>query len=359
MDISDHLPVVEVTDFYTDEAGQDLTVEWSGSDQDGDTLHYEVWYQDYQDTVICLGSDIADDYLTMDMDTLPGTDDDGGYFLIYVTDGINTTYAFSEDFLVDWKAPDFVSPDNYKDTYLSTEEVCIDLDAYDMQEGWLMDADQIIWYNEAGEIIDQGAPMLFYPYELTPNQTHTITCEAINQAGLSATTEISFFVEDNSDALPDTWYKNSVEYSLSAGYILPFANAESSYVTRYDLSKALFMLEAYYNDDMEVPDYDETLVTDLTLDLDVYEPFWVVYNGYMEAPNGKFDPYTKVTEAEALDAFYEIMATYADLGTDDKMEAMTDLEIIDDIAENDYQPDSNLTRAKMFYRFFSAVYVLD
>ncbi len=349
--VSANTPVVEfagLTDYQ--KLGDTATVTWEGSDADGDKLWYELWYCPNEEESYLIATDITENSYNVDLTVLPGSDD--GYFYLYATDGIRTVEIDSPYVKVDFKAPEIITTQEKAAEYKITEEIWFDTEVYDMQDGWLYEDNEIIWFQN-GKEYQKGAGLLVWPYELKPG-THTFTMTATNSAGLKTSRDYSFTIINDETDLPNDWTRQDIKEALTDGFIVNLRGLSAA-VTRLKLAEMMNLVLLYMQED-DVDNYEayeEGFITDCGDD-DI-DAWFMVKNGIMQADGGKFNPYGNVTEEEFavilyrtfylsdpeffdnLTKLYDILAFYYEAGALDKK-------------DNVYNATQKITSAKMLVR---------
>lgn len=350
--VSANTPTIEMAPISTDELSGKVDISWSGKDVDGDSLNYELWYCDAEDSFTNVASNISTEKYTVDFDKLPGSGE--GYFCIYATDGVNTSYTFSDYIKVAYKAPEFLeNPSNKKSefTYKITDEITIELDIYDMQDGWMFLDEEVEWTDEKGTQISTGDTLWMLPYSLPPGK-HTFKVVSTNSAGISSSENITINILDDESAIPQTWASQSIKDTLSMGVVLPLDNI-SAPASKKQLANVLSVLYiASMPEDVELPEYEEGVITDCGSDN--YYPFLATNLEILSAENGIFNPYSTVTEREALLAMYASTTINpnvpSELSEDEIVKFMTELGVIEDAPQNVYTPDKPLTKELALHR---------
>lgn len=166
------------------------TITWTGSDADGDKLHYAVEYCASSHHCEVLASDVTETSLKDNFDDLPGSKQ--AFVRVTATDGANTTVAESEKFTVPDKAPQVVifEPEESFEVKAG-QEVTLEGEAYDEQDGQLTSSQQLTWSSSLDG--DLGGGPLLYTHTLQVG-THEITLTATNAEGLTAKASVSITV---------------------------------------------------------------------------------------------------------------------------------------------------------------------
>ena len=318
------------------------TLTWEASDADGDELYFELWYCPAEDEFYNIASNITGRSFEVDLSAYPGTDE--GYFYIYATDGIRTGENDSPWIRVPYKAPEIITEQRSIPESKITEEILLDTDIYDMQDGWLWGS-EVVW-TLGGKEFMSGSTLWVWPYELAPG-THTFTCTATNSAGMSVSKEFTFRIIDDESDLPNDWSRADIINALSNGFVVPL-NRIDTQITRGQYASLMTVVYATIAvDDDPFPEYVEDVVKDCGQD--DYDQFLMVYLGVMDAPGGRFEPSKPLTQAEAALILYCVIGMadpdIVDFDVDlaDIVEIFTDNDIIDASGPNAYSASANLT----------------
>jgi len=322
------------------------TITWEASDADGDDLYFQLRYYRSEEDYYIIASDITETSYDIDLSDYPGTNN--GYFMLLASDGIHVGYnEESPTVIVPFKEPIFTSEQTEVPQYRLTEEIYFVADVYDKQDGWL-DSDSIYWMLN-GEMYCSGDLIWIWPYELEPGVI-TFTCVAENSEGVSASQDYKFEVLDDESDLPDDWSRDSIKKALKNGFIASLAMLDSP-ITRYELSRMLFALWASTTETTEL-DYAAFDAEINDLGPNQVEPYWIVYLGLMDAPDGVFDPAGGVSEQEAMTAIYKVLSmmwnpgsTEEDLAIsdDDMLAGFLEMNVVSQDGENAYQADEKIT----------------
>ena len=160
------------------------TIKWSGTHKDGAPLIYSVEYSDDGEDWIALATEITATSWEDDFATIPGNTQPQGRIKITATDGVNATEVISGLFTVPPKAPDvFIEEPEKEITIKVGQEIALLGSAYDLQDEWLVDDNELVWSSDLqGEL---GNGELIYVDNLKPGK-HTITLTATNSLKLSS-----------------------------------------------------------------------------------------------------------------------------------------------------------------------------
>lgn len=126
-DVSSHVPEVEFT-WGENHVSGETTISWNASDEDGDSLFYELWYSYGEEGFDNIVTDYTKNSITIDMDNYPGAHD--RYFYLYASDGISCGETYSVDFTNEFKAPTLYSEQTESSEYKITDEVYFSVDIY-------------------------------------------------------------------------------------------------------------------------------------------------------------------------------------------------------------------------------------
>jgi hypothetical protein len=167
-----------------------MDIRWTGSDADGELLHYMVEYSaDGGNTWRTIGVDLTDTTLVVKADDLPGTTQ--GKIRVLATDGINTGIGDSGLFAVARKPPKvyILSPQDraviYPGQWLHLSGL-----AEDREDGLLRDA-ALVWMLD--DVTEMGAGRQLTLFNPSPGM-HTITLTATDSDGNEGTATVSIFV---------------------------------------------------------------------------------------------------------------------------------------------------------------------
>ena len=293
------------------------------------------------------------------MSTYPGAEE--GYFYIFATDGVRSSGIDSPWVKVPYKAPDIITEQSNIPEYKITDEILLDVDIYDMQDGWLWDS-EVVWTLDGREFMS-GSTLWVWSYEIAPG-THTFSCTATNSAGMSVSKNFTFRIIDDESDLPDDWSREFIKDALSNGFITSLSRIDGS-ITRSQYASLMALLYVYMLEyEFDLPDYIENMVTDSGDD--DYNEFFMVYLGVMDAPDGRFEPNGALTQQEAATIMYRIYAmavdpdfNAADISDSEILEILENAEIFGVSAENAFQANERLTNKLALVRLsllFDAVF---
>ena len=360
--VSRNAPTVTFTGLSDNQQLSDnATLTWDAYDADGDEIYFDIWYHPRDGQSFNLASGITGRSLSVDLSELPGTND--GYFHIYATDGVRTTEADSPSVRVPYKAPIIVTDFEGVPEFKLSDEIWIDVEVYDLQEGWL-------WSNESDiYVVWTGWEHLTYnmlwvlPFELPPG-LHTVPCTVTNSAGLTTTRDFTFRILDESD-LPDDWSSDEMRIAMSHGFALPI-NRPDAPVTRGEFARMmahLYIIVARGS----VPFnefYVEGAITDCGME---WAPALMDYLGLMTATDGLFNPGGTLTERDAAVIMYNTYALALNdpdvmSGYDNEsgiVRVFTELGILNADGPNVYDESARMTYRLTLVRlnrFYDAIY---
>lgn len=269
LEVSPHTPTAS---FVNLEGGETLagevTVEWEASDEDGNELFYELWYSIDGKYWEILAADITETSWTVDFDQLGGSDD--ARLALYATDGINTVEVESETFIVASKAPqvDIVVPEGLEDGILvleEGEELWLEVEAYDLQDGWLNDED-LVWTDSWGTVLYYG-DVIYYDY--LASAEYEVTLTATNSRDLGSEETILIRVVDPetgqvAEHEPSDWARDRVrqaeEYLIVPGSVMVYYQES---ITREEFTEMVVtIIEVITEDEFEVVEENPFTDTD-------------------------------------------------------------------------------------------------
>ncbi len=169
------------------------TITWEAKHKDGATMYYSVEYSDNGEDWVALATEITDTKWEDDFTTIPGSDKTVGRIKVTATDGINATEAVSDLFNVPLKAPEvFIEDPVDNATFKVGEEVALSGAAYDLQDDWLYQDDQLAWSSDVQG--DLGGGETLNIATLKPG-THVITLKATNSFKLASTAKVTIMIK--------------------------------------------------------------------------------------------------------------------------------------------------------------------
>jgi len=322
--LSSVAPEVAFTGMYDYMALDDIvTLTWEASGEG--QLFFDLWYSPVEDAYFNLATDITGNSITVDLSEFPGTND--GFFYIYVTDGVRTSSAYSPWVTVEFAAPLIITVQEYIPEFAITDEIMLEVEVFDRQDGFMWDMDQLFWMLGDEEFF-AGDTLWVWPYELGPGQ-HDFVLEAENSAGLVSYAYFSIYIHDDESALPSDWSQEYIVTALRNGFVADLSRIDAP-INRGRFAHFMFLQflmaqGAEHEDDMWAPEFVEDVVIDVG-EAETFAAFLMVYLGLMDAPDGRFNPSGTVTELEAA----LIMGRISSYANPDYFgENLTDDEILD------------------------------
>ncbi len=214
-------PVVNVTpqDIPAHPQGT-ITLSWTGSDSDGDSLTYSVHYStDNGVTWQPLTSGLTEPSFTVDTSTLPGGT---LYFKIIATDGVLTGETTTGPYTIPLHAPSaqILSPGDGA-VFFPTQMVTLQGSAYDMEDGLLGDT-AFQWASSLNGTLGSGAAL---STDALMAGQHTITMTVTDSDGMSTTVTSTLTIGDENT----TEAANLNIAPIGVGEVLNFAGAGSTY----------------------------------------------------------------------------------------------------------------------------------
>lgn len=170
-----------------------VTLTWTASDADNDTLTFEIAYSSdngasFQPVI----ANISGNSTQVDTATLGGSST--GIFRVIASDGVNTDYADSAPLIMENKPPQpfILSPEAKKSIHYG-QFVNFNGMAMDYQDGTITDSG-LEWQDSSGTSLGSGA--LFSTFDL-PVGVNIVTLIATNSLGLSASASVTVTVDDD------------------------------------------------------------------------------------------------------------------------------------------------------------------
>lgn len=171
-----------------------VTLGWTASDPDGDTLSFDVAYsRDGGATFQPVTLNLSGSNTQIDTASLGGS----GTAILRVTasDGVNSAYADSAPFVMANKAPQPIifTPENNLHIHYG-QLVNFSGMALDVQDGTVADAG-LTWWDANTDVQLGTGPLL--SLDNLPVGENTIVLQAVNSVGKSATASVTIFVDDD------------------------------------------------------------------------------------------------------------------------------------------------------------------
>jgi hypothetical protein len=192
--VSDNAPEVEITSpsaAVSWPAGSTQTLTWQGSDSDGDSLTYAVFYShDAGTNWVILAGELTAASLEVAVDALAGGND--VRFRVVATDGVNTAYDETDaPISVPNKAPNAIIMNPREgQVFAPGELVVLEGTANDLEDGGLPDA-ALHWSSSRQGSLGIGPSLPLNTLEIGE---HTITLTATDSYGQTTTVSVKIFV---------------------------------------------------------------------------------------------------------------------------------------------------------------------
>ncbi|HBY93895.1 MAG TPA: hypothetical protein DEP84_07965 [Chloroflexi bacterium] len=169
-----------------------VTLAWTASDEDGDTLHYAVEYTpDGGASWSPIAFDLTGTSLEVDTASWPGGAQ--ARIRLLASDGFNTTAADSASFQVTRKAPSvWISTPESNATIHPYAAIVLTGHAEDMEDGELSGAN-LTWRSDRQGVLGNGAQLIMSPQSLAPGW-HQITLIATDSDGQVGSARVNVFV---------------------------------------------------------------------------------------------------------------------------------------------------------------------
>lgn len=170
-------------------------ISWAASDADGDRLTYEVLYNpditNPNENWEVLASDLDTPTWSDDFFELPGGNH--AQLLVVASDGVNAGEAVSAEFVVPPKPPEVFI---FEPADGPADEVVLDADTFDLQDGSLSGA-RLVWTSNISGPLGTGEQIVV---RNLPIGSHTITLTATNSRGLTHSDAIHIDVTPETNA---------------------------------------------------------------------------------------------------------------------------------------------------------------
>ncbi len=167
-----------------------VTLQWTASDADGDTLAYDVLYSDDNGTTWqTVHMNLAATSVAVDTAVLPGSTQ--GRFKVIANDGLNQGEAMSAAYTMAMKVPIVtVLTPAHGQTFVFGQEVAFAAEVYDLQDG---DVASIEWRDQTGFLLGIGTEFVQDNLIVGAND---VTLTAVNSEGLSTQVTFTFYIDD-------------------------------------------------------------------------------------------------------------------------------------------------------------------
>ena len=193
-DVSEHAPEVTVLSPNGGErlSGDEATVRWTGSDDDGDDLVYAIQHSpDAGATWNTVAVEVTGTETLLSLELLPGSDQ--ALLRIIASDGVNTGQDDSDGTVaVETKAPEaYVISPQFGQSYTSAQQVVLVGEGYDVEDGSLEDP-SLSWRSDVDGDLGRGRHLTA---EGLGAGTHTITLTATDSDGKTDSASTVVFVD--------------------------------------------------------------------------------------------------------------------------------------------------------------------
>ncbi|MGH9848872.1 MAG: PKD domain-containing protein [Blastocatellia bacterium] len=171
--------------------GRTITLTWTASDPDGDSLAHTLLYSiDAGQTWLPFAIGVKQSSHQVNLESLPGSD--RALFRVITTDGVNTSMDDSDAiFRVPSKSPQarIISPGD-QSSFLTTQTIVFIGEAFDLEDGRLK-GQALHWRSDKQGALGSGRSIAVTG--LMPG-THTITFEAKDQSGAAGQVSIQIVI---------------------------------------------------------------------------------------------------------------------------------------------------------------------
>lgn len=204
---SDNAPTVSISSPRLEQsfAGDKVEVSWGGSDLDGDSLTYRVFYSaDGGASYRIVALDTTETSLTIHRSLLPGSDE--ARFKVSVSDGISSTYTESDIFSVESNPPSVqIMTPGHNSVFTDWQAFALKVLGNDIEDRNLS-SEAYEWSSNIDGVLGIGKSLLLSAADLTPGW-HAITLTLTDTSGMTATAARNIQIKRFSEipeAVPDT-----------------------------------------------------------------------------------------------------------------------------------------------------------
>ncbi len=190
-----------------------LTIAWSGTDSDSDSLRYNVLYTpDGGNSYSPIAVQIEGESLEVDGDYLAGGDN--ASIKVIASDGLHTSEAESEIFQVSRKAPVAHISHPATDTLIhSDEQVILEGTGQDLEDG-VLSGSSMVWNSDVTGDLGVGSQLILAAGSL-PDGKHEITLTAADSDTYESTDSITLYIDATN---VDAWCNpDQVDLALKPG----------------------------------------------------------------------------------------------------------------------------------------------
>lgn len=186
--VSANAPNINFATLDVKEAADSLTLNWTASDLDGDTLSYALFYSaDAGQTWSTLVTDLTETSYTLDTTHLAGSAQ--AQLRLLATDGVNTTATLSGLFSVAPKAPQAVIVSPEAADMPAGLPLVLEGAGWDAEDGTLSGA-ALVW-REGSTVLGTGTSLVL---SAPTRGWHTLTLTASDASSASAVDSVTFYV---------------------------------------------------------------------------------------------------------------------------------------------------------------------
>ena len=188
-------PVVDVSgvsagQMFTDD--DTINLSWTGTDVDGDSLYYNVYYS--IDGGASYGRSIKRDTdkteLSIKTEKLPGSNN--ARFGVSVSDGLRSTFVETPVFQTANHAPEVELQEESVRTITGKQGFTLNARGYDIEDGGLFS--ELSWNSSIDGDLGTGTYLVLSGDQFTLGE-HTITVTATDKGGLSSTDEMTMIIK--------------------------------------------------------------------------------------------------------------------------------------------------------------------
>ena len=170
-------------------SGDSVTISWTGTDADGDTLEYRVAYStDGGASYKSMGSTKS---TSMSVDRIWVAGSATAKVKVTALDGTRTAAAESPVFAVAQNRPEVFIHSPAADLISGSGALVLDATAYDTEDG-LLDPSAVRWSSDSGGNLGTGGFVVVYPEDLEPGP-YRLTATATDSSGATGSAEVFWF----------------------------------------------------------------------------------------------------------------------------------------------------------------------
>ena len=170
-------------------SGDSVTISWTGSDADSDTLEYRVAYStDGGASYRSMGSTKS---TSLSVDRIWVAGSTTAKIKVTALDGTRTTSAESPTFTVAQNPPEVFIESPWPDEILETGALILDADAHDTEDG-MLDPSAIQWASDIDGNLGTGGYVMLYPSSDLEPGVHRLTATATDSSGMTGSAEVTW-----------------------------------------------------------------------------------------------------------------------------------------------------------------------